>query len=108
MQSLGIVPTIPGTAKPGVVHGLAEAVPIFEERNFLVTGVTRDGTGVAVGNCVVRLYNTANDTVAQTTTSDASGNYSFIVDKTQAWYAVSYKIGAPDVFGTTANTLAGA
>lgn len=102
------MPFVPNTVKPGTVRGLAEVVPIFEERNYLVSGVTRDALGVAVGSCTVKLFNAATDVLTQTATSDASGNYSFAVDKTQTWYAVAYLAGAPDVAGTTVNTLVGA
>lgn len=85
-----------------------EVIPFFEERNYTISGVTCDSTGVALGSCVVRLFNAATNVQEQITTSDASGNYSFIVDKTQLWYATAYKAGAPDVEGGTVNTLAGA
>lgn len=89
------------------MRSFSEVTPIFEERNFTIVGVTKDSTGAALGNCTVNLFSTATNTLAQTTISDASGNYSFVVDKTQLWYIVSYKAGAPDVAGTTVNTLAG-
>lgn len=81
---------------------------LFQERNYTISGVTKDSTGAALGSCIVRLFNTDTNEVEQTTTSDASGNYSFIVDKTKGFYCVSYKTGSPDVAGTTVNTLAGA
>lgn len=82
--------------------------PVYEERNYLVAGVTRDSSGVALGSCVVKLFNAASDTIEQSTTSDGSGNYSFNVDKTKSWYVIAYKAGSPDVTGATINTIAGA
>lgn len=89
------------------VRQFGEVAPIFEERNYTIAGVTKDSTGVALGSCTVKLFSTATDTLEQTTTSDPGGNYSFVVDKTKVWYVVSYKTGAPDVAGTSVNTLAG-
>lgn len=99
---------VPNTANPNQMERFGEVVPIFEERNYVISGVTKDSTGAPLGGCVVKLFNRATDVKEQETTSDASGNYSFSVDKTQTWYEVSYKPGAPDVAGTTLNTLAGA
>ena len=106
-----IAPVAPSRATAGGPTAFTTedgANPYFPERNYLVSGVTRDSTGAALGGCTVKLFNAATDVLTQTTTSDGSGNYSFIVDKTQSWYVVSYKPGAPDVAGTTVNTLVGA
>lgn len=98
---------VPRTSKSWGVNSIKENIPFFEERNYTITGITKDASGVALDNCTVKLYNTATDTLEQTVSSDASGNYSFVVDKTKAWYVVSYKAGSPDVTGSTVNTLAG-
>ena len=99
---------VPNTPTPVTVQRFSEANPIFEERNYVLTDITKDSSGVALGLCTVHLFNAANNVLEQTTTSDASGNYSFIVDKTQFYYVRAYKSGAPDVAGTSVNTLAGA
>lgn len=98
---------IPSTKGPGRIKGFDEIIPIFEERNYTITGVTKNNAGAALGGCVVKLFNTATDILEQTTISDGSGNYSFVIDKTKSWYVVSYKAGAPDVAGTSVNTLVG-
>lgn len=98
---------VPGTPGPRIVRGLDENTPVFAERNYTLTGVTKDSTGAALASCTVRLFNASNNALEQTTTSDASGNYSFVVDKTQTYFEVAYKSGAPDVAGTTVRTLAG-
>lgn len=100
---------VPGSSSPGVVvRSLRNVAPVFHERNYTISGVTKDSSGSALSNCTVLLFNTTTNTLEQTSVSDASGNYSFVVDKTRTWYAVSYKAGSPDVAGTTVNTLAGA
>lgn len=107
-QSHNAVSGIPNTRGPHIGRQFSEVPPYFEERNFLITGVTKDSAGAALGGCTVMLFNTVTNAVEQTQVSDGSGNYSFVVDKTRAWYAVAYKVGAPDVAGTTVNMLAGA
>lgn len=98
---------VPSTPGPRSFKGLAEVAAIFEERNYTLTGVTKDSIGSALGGCTVNLFNSATNVLEQTVTSDASGNYSFVVDKTQSYYEVAYKSGAPDVAGTTVRTLQG-
>lgn len=71
-----------------------------------ITGVTRDSTGVALGNCVVQLFRTVNDVLVVETTSDANGNFA-ITAGGDGFYIVAYKVGSPDVAGTTLNTLIG-
>lgn len=89
---------------PGNLRGFDE--PAIHERNMLVSGVTRDSTGVALGGCTVELVNATTRVVEQTQVSDGSGNYSFTADKTQSYLLRAYKAGAPDVAGTSLNTLA--
>jgi hypothetical protein len=99
---------VPNTSNPNQFERFGEVVPIFEQANRLITGVTKNSSGSPLGSCTVDLYNSATELREQTTVSDASGNYSFTVDPTMRYYCVAYLVGAPDVFGTTANTLAGA
>jgi hypothetical protein len=91
-----------------------------------IKGITRDVGGVVLGSCTVKLFRSDLDAILQTTTSDAStGVYKFQVEiqpaiygasiygqvgyaqtvAPTAYYIVSYKAGAPDVAGTTVNTL---
>lgn len=75
--------------------------------NRTITGVTRDSSGVAVGNCLLDLYITGVDTLSQNGVSDASGNFTFFNPGSGPFYIVAYKVGAPDIAGTTVNTLVG-
>lgn len=76
------------------------------KQQWLITGVTRDSAGVALGNCTVHLFNRNSDIEIAEMVSDASGNYSFTIDGNgQQRYAVAYLAGSPDVAGTTVNTL---
>lgn len=75
------------------------------DKAYKISGVTRDSTGAALGNCQVQLFYTPTDTLVNEVTSDASGNYSFRVGPNIACYAVAYLAGSPDRAGTTVNTL---
>lgn len=73
--------------------------------NFRLSGVTKDSTGAALGSCRVELFLTAGDVSIAETTSGASGDFAFDMPGTGPFYLVAYKVGSPDVAGTTVNTL---
>jgi len=73
---------------------------------FHVTGITKDSSGAVLPNCALALYRTQDDSVVSYTVSDGSGNYSFVCGPGQH-YVVAYKVGTPDVAGTTVDTLVG-
>lgn len=72
-----------------------------------ITGVTRDASGVALGNCVMQVFRSVDDVLVIESASDASGNYDVRVPSLEQHYIVAYKAGSPDVAGTTVNTLQG-
>lgn len=77
--------------------------------NGVISDTTVDATGAPNPSCVVKLYRTGDDSLVATTTSDGSGNFTFIIGQASGnYYIVAYKLGSPDTFGTTANTLVGA
>lgn len=89
------------------VRSFADGVaPVFD-LPYTVRGVTKDSTGAALGSCTVHLLRTADDSEAGLVTSDASGVYRVDASPAIMHYAVAYKAGAPDVAGTTVNTLVG-
>ena len=106
------VPSV-GKGVAAVKGFLDGGLPYFEERNLRITGITKDSTGAALGNCTVELFDTNTDIRKDSVVSNASGNYitqipkglSQIQDTT--WYLVAYKAGSFDVAGTTVNTLRG-
>lgn len=73
--------------------------------NFSITGVTRDSSGAILPTCRVELLNTGRDVSIAETVSDAAGNFRFDMPGTGPFYMVAYKVGSPDVAGTTVNTL---
>lgn len=91
-------------------------VPFTRPARYTVSGVTRTSTGAVLANCTVTLYETESGAVRASTISDANGDYAFDVtgngvDEYGAALTFSvraYLAGAPDVAGTTVNTLVGA
>ena len=74
--------------------------------SFSISGVTKDSTGTPIASCDVELFETGSEQFLQKTTSDGSGNYSFVVRSNSSNYWVrAYKVGAPDVAGTTINNI---
>jgi hypothetical protein len=76
----------------------------------MLIGVTKDGTGAALGGCRVVVFETgriAKDgaPIIAETISDGSGNYSVEVPGNKAYQAIAYKPGSPDVAGVTRNDL---
>ena len=75
--------------------------PIF------VVGVTKNSLGVPLAGVTVDLFHSDSDVKVATVISDGSGNFSFSVGIGEAYYAVAYLAGSPDMAGTTRNNLAG-
>jgi hypothetical protein len=98
-----------GPTPAGPVNPQLFSTPIARAPDhFYIAGVTRNASGAPLGGCWVKLYPSANDAEVQTTTSDASGNYQFVVpDNIARYYVDAYLPGSPDVAGTTVNTLIG-
>ena len=101
-----------GTAGPQFAHRFGRRLrfrspTLTQHAPPVITGVTRDSSGVALGDCVVQLFRTSDDAIVTETVSDGSGNYAIFAQGTGPFYVVAYKAGAPDVAGTTVNTLQG-
>lgn len=74
-----------------------------------IFGITKDSTGAVLGSCTVQLFETETERFVETKASDAiTGEYEFrSAALSTAYFVVAYKAGAPDVAGTTVNTLLG-
>lgn len=73
---------------------------------YRIAGVTKDSSGVPLGNCSVHLFRTSDDVEIDMVQSDASGNYEFrSATLITSYYVLAYKQGTPDVAGTSVNTL---
>jgi hypothetical protein len=72
-----------------------------------IIGVTKDSTGAVLAGCTVEVLRTSDDNKTDSQVSDASGNYECSIYEDGPFKALAYKIGSPDVAGTTINTLTG-
>jgi hypothetical protein len=73
---------------------------------FSLTGRTLDSTSAALPGCRVEGFTTGSDIYIGDTVSDGSANYTLPVGfNSGTFYLVAYLPGAPDVAGTTVNTL---
>lgn len=72
---------------------------------FTLSGVTRDGSGLAVGNCDIKIVRQSDDVVVQRITSDVNGNYSSDALGPGSYQVLAYKAGTPQLVGATINTL---
>jgi hypothetical protein len=95
--------------KPQVVHPL-KPLPATV---YKLTGVSKDNTGAALGSCIMSLfrvdYDSGNNliyTFMGSTVSDASGNYSFMVN-TNSRYRVLADNSGNTLAGSSLNTLTG-
>lgn len=95
---------IHNTGIPALMYG---SLPLPASK-LIISGVTKDSTGAALGSCTVSLYRTLDDQLLERVTSDGGGNYQFsAIGLSETYYVVAYKAGSPDVAGTTVNTLIG-
>jgi len=73
-----------------------------------ISGITRDTNSAALGSCQVLLFRTADKLLMDEKTSDPnSGAYNVYTSDTGNHFVVTYKAGAPDMSGTSVNTLVG-
>lgn len=115
------MPTTPGGVRRPILRagsgiGLVPRTRPFRPSTILeaplwrLSGITKDAAGVALGACTVHLFRTLDDFEVDVQVSDATtGFYEFFgVMPGYNYYVVAYKVGLPDVSGTTLNTLVGA
>ena len=105
----------PAIWAPGAPPDLFPVTTLYKPIRYLLSGITRDSAGTALGNCILEVYETVPGTnvsepkgrLVNMTTSDANGNYNLEVhSRPGATFRVdAYKAGAPDLAGTTKNTL---
>jgi hypothetical protein len=81
--------------------------PVPRTHRYLISGVTRDSVGNALGNCAVKVFETVSNLCRGATISDASGNYQIEIagDRGITFRVDAYLAGSPDVSGTSVNTL---
>lgn len=72
---------------------------------FTLSGVCRNINNVLVAAAVVKVFDTATDTLQTSVTADGLGNYVATLSIAGPLYAVAYHANSPDIAGTTLNTL---
>lgn len=71
-----------------------------------LSGITKDSAGAVLAGCTVDMFRTLDDVLVDRATSDGAGVYTIPVSGPGGpFYLVAYKAGAPDVAGTSVNTL---
>lgn len=71
-------------------------------------GVTRDSAGAALANVSLEVFDAATGRLVERLQSDGSGNFvTSPVGLGRSYQIDGYKSGAPDLAGTTLNTLQG-
>ena len=75
-------------------------------QNFIM-GRCKDSVGNGVSGAVVQTFRTADDTLISETNADSNGYYEAGTPQPAGTqhYIVAYRAGAPDIAGTTVNTL---
>ena len=101
-----------GAASPNAYGQIVRSKPFrsksFSAKRVIITGVTKDSSGVVLASCIVQLFRTSDDAFQSESVSDSDGRYLLYPIVTGPFYIVAYKAGATDVAGTTINTLVGA
>ena len=72
-----------------------------------IKGTCVDNSDVAVANATVQAFVTSSDAYAGEGISRDDGTYEVLVEQQTSTphYLVAYKVGSPDIAGTTVNTL---
>lgn len=97
-----------GIANEGVGPFVPAMLPITP-KYFVISGFSRDATGAILANCTCNLFDTLSNRYIDTIISDANGYYEFhtAAPGGVTHFLVEYKVGTPDVFGTSPNNLQG-
>lgn len=90
---------------PQTDQRLFKRVFAYGDGNRELRGVSRDSVGAILGNCRVMIFRTEDMSFVKETTSDASGAWAVSMMAGGPFFYVEYKAGAPDVAGTSKNTL---
>ena len=82
-------------------HNMPNLSPT-QGQSVTISGITKDSAGAVLGACNVDLFDTDTDTLQGRGTSDATtGAYSFSAGAGRTYYVRAWKLGAPDLSGTT-------
>jgi len=91
-----------GGARRGMPAHLSPDLSPTQGQSVLISGITKDSAGAVLGACNVDLFDTDTDTLQGRGTSDATtGAYSFSAGAGRTYFVRAWKLGAPDLSGTT-------
>lgn len=97
-----------GAARPNLAGTITVQAKPFRSQlgtlNMMLAGVSRDSTGAPLAECQVLIFRTEDRSFVGETMSDINGNWSISMMKGGPFFFVEYKVGTPDVFGTSLNT----
>jgi hypothetical protein len=85
------------------------SIPFNQPARYVLSGITRNSTGTALADCNVEAYEVVSGLLRGATVSNSLGEYLIHVTGGEGlvFFVVAYKAGAPDVAGTSLNTLVG-
>lgn len=96
-------------ARPNPITPKLPNAPVHERKtatiNRVIAGVSRDSVGAILGNCRVLIFRTSDNTLLAELLSDAGGIWRHNTFDPGPFFLVEYKAGAPDLAGTSVNTL---
>jgi hypothetical protein len=83
--------------------------PIFARAYFYgrvgISGVSRDSTNAAIGNCTLRLFRTGTDEKIAQTVSDGAGNFTFSFGTNAGYFYIVAENSDGSLAGVTLDTL---
>lgn len=71
--------------------------------NSALSGVTRDSTGATLAGCTINLVQ--GNQIKDSVVSDVAGNFTFLNPGSGPFFVRAYKVGSPDLAGTSINGL---
>ncbi len=83
------------------------SVMVGTKARKIISGLTLNSSGVAVGGVTVRGFQQSNHEYIGSVVSAPDGSYSLPTPYSTAHYVVAYLAGSPDTAGTTVNNLTG-
>ena len=105
--NIPVIPTVNLVVDASIIF--TKLLPSYNQQ---LTGVSRDGNGTPLANCLVSVFRSADKVLVAETTSDAQGNWQVTSLGTYSgpYFLVEYKTVAnqPDLFGTSLRTLVAA
>ena len=86
--------------------GTPLARPLGSSKQWSLVGTTINGAGDGIANVIVKLFDSATDTMLMQTISGAGGTFTFSPPHNAfTFWVYAYLPGSPDTFAVSVNTL---